>query len=175
MTAGTIIPKFTGSSKANFGPRLALTWSPAFSNGATVVRLGGGVFYGPGQTEDQIQPEANDRVSRTFTSGKVYPTQPPQPRDGTSQPDPCNSSRKRGSARNTVYPLHRRLLRSVDFNSRKPGWNRSKPADPALTPCTPLNENQIRTDNDDARSSTSRHYRLANPNKQWRPRHVYIS
>ncbi|PMX90152.1 hypothetical protein C1X43_33975, partial [Pseudomonas sp. GW460-C3] len=34
------------------------------------------VFYGPGQTEDQIQPEANDRVTRTFTSGKAYPIVP---------------------------------------------------------------------------------------------------
>ncbi|CAN5570583.1 hypothetical protein BH10ACI4_BH10ACI4_13620 [soil metagenome] len=81
MTAGTIIPKYTGdwyqASKANFGPRLALTWAPKVFNGMdTVVRVGGGVFYGPGQTEDQIQPEANDRVSRTFTSGKVYPINP---------------------------------------------------------------------------------------------------
>lgn len=80
MNAGTIIPKYAGdwynSSKTNFGPRLALTWSPAISNGQTVVRIGGGVFYGPGQTEDQIQPEANDRVSRTFSSGKVYPIDP---------------------------------------------------------------------------------------------------
>ncbi len=80
MNTGTIIPKYTGdwftSSKANFGPRLALTWSPAISNGQTVFRIGGGVFYGPGQTEDQIQPEANDRISRTFSSGKVYPIVP---------------------------------------------------------------------------------------------------
>ncbi|WP_260705266.1 TonB-dependent receptor [Edaphobacter flagellatus] len=80
MNAGTIYPKYTGdwfsSSKTNFGPRLALTWSPVFSNGATVFRVGGGVFYGPGQTEDQIQPEANDRVTRTFTSGKAYPIVP---------------------------------------------------------------------------------------------------
>ncbi|MDP9050795.1 MAG: hypothetical protein M3O31_08750, partial [Acidobacteriota bacterium] len=45
-------------------------------NNTMVVRAGGGVFYGPGQTEDQIQPEANDRVSRTFTSGKIYPISP---------------------------------------------------------------------------------------------------
>ncbi|MCU1323393.1 MAG: hypothetical protein JWM43_3042 [Acidobacteriaceae bacterium] len=81
MTAGTIIPKYTGdwykASKTNFGPRLALTWSPKVFNGMdTVVRVGGGIFYGPGQTEDQIQPEANDRVSRTFTSGKAYPINP---------------------------------------------------------------------------------------------------
>jgi hypothetical protein len=80
MNAGTIYPKYAGdwyhSNLNNFGPRLGLTWSPDFSKGKTVVRVGGGVFYGPGQTEDQIQPEANDRVQRTFTSGKVYPINP---------------------------------------------------------------------------------------------------
>lgn len=80
MATGNIQPGYPGdwyaSSKNNWGPRLALTWSPAFSNGKTVFRVGGGVFYGPGQTEDQIQPEANDRVQRTFTSGKVYPIVP---------------------------------------------------------------------------------------------------
>jgi hypothetical protein len=36
------------------------------------------VVYVPGQTEDQLQPEANDCVGRTFTatSGKVYPINP---------------------------------------------------------------------------------------------------
>ena len=80
MNAGTIYPKFSGdwyaSSKNNWGPRLALTWAPDSMHGDTVLRIGGGVFYGPGQTEDQIQPEANDRVTRTFTSGKVYPINP---------------------------------------------------------------------------------------------------
>lgn len=79
MTAGTIYPKYSGdwyqSSKLNWGPRLGMTWSPV-SNGNTIFRAGIGVFYGPGQTEDQIQPEANDRVTRTFTSGKVYPINP---------------------------------------------------------------------------------------------------
>jgi hypothetical protein len=80
MTAGTIYPKYTGdwfhSSTNNWGPRVGLVYSPGWSNGETVLRVGAGVFYGPGQTEDQIQPEANDRVTRTFTSGKVYPINP---------------------------------------------------------------------------------------------------
>ncbi|WP_035359152.1 TonB-dependent receptor [Edaphobacter aggregans] len=80
MNAGTIYPKYSGdwygSNKNNFGPRVALTWAPNALNGETIFRIGGGVYYGPGQTEDQIQPEANDRVSRTFTSGKVYPIVP---------------------------------------------------------------------------------------------------
>ncbi|MGB9178996.1 MAG: carboxypeptidase regulatory-like domain-containing protein [Pyrinomonadaceae bacterium] len=69
------------SSKANFGPRIALTWSPIpngngfFGGGRTVLRGGFGIYYGPGQTEDQIQPIESDRVSSTFTSGalNVFP------------------------------------------------------------------------------------------------------
>ena len=86
MNAGTIYPKYTGdwyaSSKANFGPRLALTWAPDSLHGDTIFRVGGGIFYGPGQTEDQIQPEANDRVSRTFASGAA--NQPGAPFSQTS-------------------------------------------------------------------------------------------
>ena len=48
------------SSKLNFGPRFAVTWSPNqgstgfFGGGKTVIRGGIGYYYGPGQTEDQI-------------------------------------------------------------------------------------------------------------------------
>ena len=80
MTAGNIVTKYAGdwytSKKTNFGPRVGLTWAPKWGESKTVFRAGAGLFYGPGQTEDQIQPEANDRVSRTFTSGKVYPIVP---------------------------------------------------------------------------------------------------
>lgn len=86
MAVGNIFPKYPGdwyaSSTNNWGPRLALTWSPDATNGNTIFRIGGGVFYGPGQTEDQIQPEANDRVQRTFSQSnatgfsKIYPIIP---------------------------------------------------------------------------------------------------
>ena len=65
------------SSKNSFGPRLAVTWSPKvngtgfFSGGRSVFRGGFGIFYGPGQTEDQIQPIESDRVSSTITSGAL--------------------------------------------------------------------------------------------------------
>ncbi len=65
------------SSKNNFGPRVAVTWSPNpngngfFGGEKTVLRGGFGIFYGPGQTEDQIQPIESDRISSTITSGAL--------------------------------------------------------------------------------------------------------
>ncbi len=83
MNLGTILPgtskDWYNSSKLNFSPRLGLSWSPERFNGRTVLRIGGGIFYGPGQTEDQLQPSANDRLSRTITSGSLlaYPLNVP--------------------------------------------------------------------------------------------------
>jgi len=63
------------SKKNNFGPRVALTWSPNpagsgfFSGGRTVLRGGLGMYYGPGQTEDQIQPIESNRISSTISGG----------------------------------------------------------------------------------------------------------
>src|ERR1051325_9984200 len=66
------------SSKTNFGPRISATWSPNpngdgfFGGGKSVLRGGFGIFYGPGQTEDQIQPIESDRISSTFTSNPIF-------------------------------------------------------------------------------------------------------
>jgi len=85
ITNGTLRPpteKAFESSKTNFGPRISMTWSPNqsgdgfFGGGRTVLRGGFGIFYGPGQTEDQIQPIESDRISSTFTTNPISSSLP---------------------------------------------------------------------------------------------------
>ncbi|HQU84807.1 MAG TPA: hypothetical protein PKY59_16835, partial [Pyrinomonadaceae bacterium] len=80
ITTGQLKPADTQafqSAKNNFGPRVAVTWSPNidgtgfFGGSKTVLRGGFGIYYGPGQTEDQIQPIESDRVSSTISSGTL--------------------------------------------------------------------------------------------------------
>jgi hypothetical protein len=65
---GVIDPNTTRPYKTNkdsLMPRVSFTYAP----GKTVLRSGFGVFVGPGQTEDQIQPVESDRVSSTISNG----------------------------------------------------------------------------------------------------------
>jgi len=64
-------PLYT-SKKDNLQPRVSMTWA---ANDKTVLRGGFGIFVGPGQTEDQIQPVESDRISVT-RSGGTYPIDP---------------------------------------------------------------------------------------------------
>ena len=61
------------SRKTNFGPRLAFTWAPGRFQDKTVFRIGAGYYYGPGQTEDQVQTIDSDRVTVTQTNGIAFP------------------------------------------------------------------------------------------------------
>ncbi len=64
LDTGQIDPNTTqlhGTKKDNFQPRVSLT----YSLGRTVLRGGFGIFVGPGQAEDLIQPIESDRVSST--------------------------------------------------------------------------------------------------------------
>lgn len=71
---GRLVPPDTPyyvSKKNNFAPRLGLTWTPDFLKGKTVIRGGGGLYFGPGQYEDLIQPIESDvvRTSSNFATG----------------------------------------------------------------------------------------------------------
>ena len=44
--------------------------------GKTTLRIGAGYYYGPGQTEDQVQPIDSDRATRTLTSNITFPVNP---------------------------------------------------------------------------------------------------
>ena len=57
---------FYKSLKTNWQPRIAATYTPM---GKTVIRGGFGIFVGPGQTEDQIQPVEAERISTTLSAG----------------------------------------------------------------------------------------------------------
>ncbi len=61
------------SRKTNFGPRLAFTWAPGKLNNNTVLRIGAGYYYGPGQTEDQVQLIDSDRVTVTQATNVAFP------------------------------------------------------------------------------------------------------
>jgi hypothetical protein len=68
IDTGVIDPNTTTlyhSRKTNFQPRVGMT----YALDKTVLRGGFGIFVGPGQTEDQIQPVESDRVSSTLSSG----------------------------------------------------------------------------------------------------------
>lgn len=76
---GKILPNDTNfyqTKNNNFGPRVGLTWTPEFLGGKTVIRGGGGLFYGPGQYEDLIQPiESNVfRSTQTVAGGLTSTT-----------------------------------------------------------------------------------------------------
>jgi hypothetical protein len=66
---------FYQSKKTSFQPRVSTAYSPTSK---TVFKTGFGIFVGPGQTEDQIQPIEAERISTSVTSGPLlaYPVDP---------------------------------------------------------------------------------------------------
>src|SRR5262245_4104630 len=93
INTGAIDPDttvFYQSKKNNFQPRLSAVYSPT---SRTVVKAGIGVFVGPGQTEDQIQPIEAERINTTATSGAllIFPVEPAGIRQNFTT-NPNNSS-----------------------------------------------------------------------------------
>src|SRR5262249_44781363 len=72
IVTGKILPTdhtFYKSVKTNFGPRFGLSYSPEQK---TAIRGGFGIFYGPGQTEDLLQPIESDLIN-TQVNGGAFP------------------------------------------------------------------------------------------------------
>jgi hypothetical protein len=70
---------FYATRTNNFGPRAAATWAPDKMHGKTIFKFGTGLYYGPGQEEDQTQLIVNDFVVTTQTTGNIgYPVNRPQ-------------------------------------------------------------------------------------------------
>src|SRR6185436_5556818 len=74
IDTGVIDPNTTPlykSKKNSVQPRVSYTYAP----GRTVLRSGFGIFVGPGQTEDQVQPVESDRVASSI-SNSAFPVDP---------------------------------------------------------------------------------------------------
>ena len=69
INTGTLLPPdhaFYQGVKTNFGPRVGLSYSPTLK---TAIRAGFGIFYGPGQTEDLLQPIESDLINMVVNGG----------------------------------------------------------------------------------------------------------
>ena len=64
----------------NFDPRVGIAWSPKALGGKTVIRLGGGIYHGPGQIDDKNTPLDNVAQSFSLTAadapGLSFPIEP---------------------------------------------------------------------------------------------------
>ncbi len=122
------------TSKNNFGPRVAVTWSPNstgngfFAGGKSVLRAGFGIYYGPGQTEDQIQPIESDRIQATITGSTVvngtqlfaFPTNPALFADFFNSNPTNRSYQPRAYASDYTVP-ERVYQYSVSYQQELPG------------------------------------------------------
>jgi len=64
---------FGHSNKLDFDPRGAIAWAPKRLHGNTVIRIGGGIYHGDGQLDDQDFPVSNE-VGRFSLSNATIPT-----------------------------------------------------------------------------------------------------
>ena len=118
---------FYKSSKLNFGPRLAFSWSPEKTNGKSVFRIGAGYYFGPGQTEDLIQPIESDRVSTTLTgAAAVFPVDPAQIIRNYNINDPNLGFQPRAYS-TTGYRVPEKIL------SYTASWQQALPSNTVLT------------------------------------------
>lgn len=113
------------SSKLNLGPRLGISWAPTRFANRSVFRVGAGYYYGPGQTEDQVQPIDSDRASRTLTSNIAFPIDPAQVLAGYNINDPNLGFQPR--AYGSGYQIPEKIL------SYTASWQQALPGNSVLT------------------------------------------
>ncbi len=72
--------EFSRPNMTDIDPRLAIAWAPEKLKGNTVIRVGGGIYHGDGQLDDQNLPIANEvqrfSLSAASTAGLNYPIDP---------------------------------------------------------------------------------------------------
>jgi Carboxypeptidase regulatory-like domain len=123
IISGVIDPDttpFYRSKKNNFQPRVSATYSPTSK---TLLRAGVGIFVGPGQTEDQIQPIEAERISTTLSSGPLlaYPVDPVGIRANfTTNP---NNRAYQPRAYSNDYTLPEKVYQYTASIQREIGWN----------------------------------------------------
>ena len=113
---------FYKTSKLNFGPRLAFSWAPQRFGSKTVFRIGAGYYYGPGQTEDQIQPIESDRVSKVLTgAAAAFPVNPAQIVAGYNINDPNLGFQPRVYPNNSYTIPEKILTYTASLQQELPG------------------------------------------------------
>jgi hypothetical protein len=95
---------FYKSSGTNFGPRVGVTYG---LSSKTVLRGGFGIYYGPGQGEDLIQPIESDLVN-VLSNGGSYPVDPAAVRDNFAN-NPNNRQYAPRAYDNSNYKVPERI------------------------------------------------------------------
>jgi hypothetical protein len=108
-TQGSVVANdasWYNTSGTNFAPRLGISWAPAKLKNRTVIRVGAGYYYGPGQTEDQVQPIDSDRLTYSLANA-AFPIVPPTP---PASVDPNKTSNFQPRGYSVGYNLPERVL-----------------------------------------------------------------
>ena len=99
----------------NLAPRISLAWSPARFHGNTVVRAGGGIYYGDAQIGNQFAFTYNGgnrfNLSQATTPGLAYPVELTPDRALGTAPDETERHRKSETYQQWSLQIQQRLPR----------------------------------------------------------------